>query len=999
MTEIFVSYCRRNKGFTEQFIQGLAEQNYPADKIWIDWNNIPPSSKWEEEIRKGIEACNAVVFILSPDWVLSNECRKELEIAVEYNKRLFPIIHQNIDPQSSPAALASLNWIFFRETDDFNTAMQKLMAAINTDLDWVKQHTVLLKRANEWHSKKQDGSYLLRGSELQGAELWLSKSSDNKQPHPTPVQSEYIFTSRQDATRRQRNTLIGVSAALVVSILLAIAAIVGGVEAVRKSQQALASQLAAQSITLVDTQPDLSLLLSLESNYIGDTLGDADPASLGSLVSSINSVPQLDTYLRAHAGEIREVAFSSNGRWVAATGNAINDQGVVTVWDLASKENPIADQQFIGGTQRILGLAFSPDSKHLAAAGDEKKIFIWDPQSCCETVKEFEIDNKARSLKFVTMNGKEYIAIASGQQITFWDSSTGKKNEALTLQISTADETVRILSLAVSPTNDMVAAGSEDGNITVWELKTKEVKFQACSFGDPETNNEEICKVNGDGETDIRGLAFNANGSLLASGSSDHRVWLWNPDTGALLARSAVGTEGGHINTVTSVTFNSKTGTIASVSWDNTVRIWEPSQNEDKTWKLELTESLTGHSNSIWAAAYSPDGIHLATGSSDKTLILWNVRQASQLGVPFKKLEGDAWALVVSPDKKHFAAGDTFGGIHVWDFDGNTLSNEQKIPNEGGVLALAYSNDSKWLASSGYSDNTIRVWDAATGKELWSVENAHDQEVWALAFSPDNRWLASASFDQTVKIWDTTTHKLIMEPLQHEAGVYTLAFSPTGSSLYVAGFPFNIFSYNLTDTANIPAPQQLTGHGSAINLIASNPNYPEFLASTSDDKTLLIWNVASGEHTPPVLGLQESMEAVAFRPSGDWLASATNNNTVLLWQFDAKRCAKEWDKDTCQPQMIGSPLTGSQTAVYNVVFLSDTVMISSSQGGQLIKWNLDKAYWYEVACSIVNRPLSEAEHRQYVGKQLNSKLLSTITWVSERFGNDAPPAPECLDID
>ncbi|HNF94489.1 MAG TPA: toll/interleukin-1 receptor domain-containing protein, partial [Anaerolineales bacterium] len=261
MTEIFISYCRRNKGFTEQFIQGLAEQNYPADKIWIDWNNIPPSSKWEDEIRKGIEACNAVVFILSPDWILSNECRKELEIAIEYNKRLFPIIHQNIDPQSSPAALASLNWIFFREADDFKGAMQKLMAAINTDLDWVKQHTVLLKRANEWNSKKQDGSYLLRGSELQGAELWLSKSSDNKQPHPTPLQSEYIFASRQDASRRQRNTLIGVSAALVVSILLAIAAIVGGVEAVRKSQQALASQLAAQSITLVDTQPDLSLLL------------------------------------------------------------------------------------------------------------------------------------------------------------------------------------------------------------------------------------------------------------------------------------------------------------------------------------------------------------------------------------------------------------------------------------------------------------------------------------------------------------------------------------------------------------------------------------------------------------------------------------------------------------------------------------------------------------------------------------------------------------------
>lgn len=996
MTELFISYSRRNKGFTEDFIKALAERDYPAEKVWIDWNNIPPSSKWEDEIRKGIEAANAVIFILSPDWVISNECLKELQVALEYNKRLFPIIHQNIDPKSSPPELASLNWIFFRETDDFNGAMQKLLEAINTDLDWVKQHTVLLKRSNEWNVKGQDNSYLLRGSELQDAELWLSKSSENKEPHPTPVQNEYIFASRKDATRRQRNTLVGVSMALVVSIILAIAAVLGGIEAVRKSQQALASQLAAQSINFVDTQPDLSLLLSLEANYIEETMGESDPARLGSLVTSMNSMPKLETYLRANEGEVRALTFSPDGHWLASTGNAVDNLGYVLLWDLTSTESPTPYQKFIGGSQRILGVAFSSDGKRMAAAGDEKKVFLWDPQHCCEPVFEWEVENKVRDLDFVKIFGREYIAIAAGTQITFWDSTTGKKNQALTLDLPTEDPSVRILNLAISTTANLLAVGSEDGNVTVWDLRTREMKFHVCSYGEPKTNDETICKQNGNGEVEIRGVAFSSNGSLLASGSSDHRIWLWDAKTGELLARSVGGEEGGHINTISNLAFDPKTNQLASVSWDNTVRIWEPSRQLDGSWRLELLETLTGHSNSIWATAFSPNGAWLASGSSDKTVILWNIHQTSQLGTPIKKLNGDVWAMAVSPDSKQFAAGDLNGGIHIWDFDGSKLNNERKLSHDGGVLALVYSNDNKWLASSGYNDNTIRVWDAQTGEEAWRIENAHDTEIWALAFSPNDKWLASASFDQTVKIWDVATHEQVTTPLQHDAGVYTLTFDQDGSHLYVAGYPLNIFSYNLADPANIPSPEMLTGHGSAINLIAYNARYPEFLASTSDDKTLLIWNLKNNEHTPQVLGLNESMEAVAFRPSGDWLASATNNNTVLLWQFDAERCSKEWNKDTCQPQMIGSPLTGNNAAVENVVFLSDTMLVSSSADGQLILWNLEKADWYEQACAIVNRSLSDAEYNQYVGEQINTTLLNVLNWASERFGEKVSPPP-CLN--
>jgi hypothetical protein len=124
VTEIFISYSRRDKIFVEKFLKALNDNGYPADQIWVDWEDIPASSRWEEEIRKGVEKANSVVFILSPEWAISNECAKELKIAAEFNKRLFPIVFQNVDAKTIPAELSSLNWIFFRDSDDFDTSLQ-----------------------------------------------------------------------------------------------------------------------------------------------------------------------------------------------------------------------------------------------------------------------------------------------------------------------------------------------------------------------------------------------------------------------------------------------------------------------------------------------------------------------------------------------------------------------------------------------------------------------------------------------------------------------------------------------------------------------------------------------------------------------------------------------------------------------------------------------------------------------------------------------------------
>jgi len=1001
VTEIFISYSRRNKPFVERFLKALYDNGYSNDDVWVDWEDIPASAKWENEIKKGIEKSNSIIFILSPEWAASNECAKELKFAAEYNKRLFPIIHQNVDPNTIQPELASLNWIFFRETDNFDEALQKLFAALKTDLSWVAQHTNLLSRANEWNTKGRDHGYLLRGSELQNAETWLSHASENKQPRPTPLQSEYILASRQDDVRRQRRNLIFVSTALAVSVLLAIMAVVSGISALRQSQRALASQLAAQSSSLVNTQPDLSLLLSLESNYIGDELGETDPAWLGSLVTSLNSSPKLGTYLRVKKDDqlisdvaIRSVSFSPDGHWMASTGNSIDEIGTVAVWDMTSTTDPVSYQLFTGGTQRFLAAAFSPDSSRFVAAGDDSKLFVWDPQKCCAPIAEWPVNDRVRALAFAKTSGHEYVAIAAGSEVTFWDITNGKMDASLTLKIPTEDDSVRLLSLAVAPDHSALAVGSDDGNVTAWDLNTRKMKFHKCSYGDEQINDRSVCNESGSGDTDIRGITFTANGKQLITGSSDNRAWLWDAETGDLLARSANSDEDGHLNTVSGVSVNPVNGRVATVSWDNTVRIWELVQTD--TWSFKHLSTLAGHSNSVWTVAYSPDGKSLATGSSDSTVILWKMDQVNQIGTPITQMDGQVWALAKAPNGKQFAAGDEAGNIRIWDFDGKTLKAAKTLKHPEGVLTLAYSHDNKWLASAGY-DQTILVWDVQTGKEAWRIDNAHTDQIWSVMFSPDDKWLASASFDKTAKIWDAATHQQVGKTLPHNNSVYALTFNEDGTQLLVAGYGTDIYLWDLTNPASIPEPSLLNGHQAAVNILAFNPVYPSILASTSDDKTLLLWNVDKTEHTPPATGLNESMEAVTFSPNGDWLASATNNKTVLLWQWKAEACSQTWDKNTCQPERLGIPLAGHQSAVNNVIFLSDDVLISSSADGQLILWNLDKGNWYKHACNIVNRPFTDAEYGQYIEGKINTTLLDTVNWFSDRFGSGIPEeAPSCI---
>ncbi|MBD1859678.1 MULTISPECIES: TIR domain-containing protein [Leptolyngbya] len=207
MRDVFISYSRKDKSFVEQLHQALEAQNRDA---WVDWEDIPLSAEWWHEIQRGIESANTFVFVISRDSIESKVCRDEIEHAVQHNKRLVPIVRRDdFEMAKVHPNLSMHNWLFFRETDEFESGMRVLLKAIDTDLEYVRAHTRILEKAIEWQEQKRNESFGLKGDDLRSAEAWLSQG-ETKEPKPTELQQNYIRASRstEDANEEARQILV-----------------------------------------------------------------------------------------------------------------------------------------------------------------------------------------------------------------------------------------------------------------------------------------------------------------------------------------------------------------------------------------------------------------------------------------------------------------------------------------------------------------------------------------------------------------------------------------------------------------------------------------------------------------------------------------------------------------------------------------------------------------------------------------------------------------------
>jgi len=202
---VMISYSRKDKAFVKNIYDALAIDDR---NIWVDWEDIPPSNDWLDEIHKGIEQSDCFIFVLSPDSIKSEVCNWEVDHAVKNGKRIIPVVCRDVDYREVRKELASLNWIFFRpDGDDFNAAMKLLLKALDNDLRHARYHTKLLTRAIDWERHDFEKSLLLTGQDLQRAKHWLSASALGKEPKPTTLHLSFITASDALATSMKKTQI------------------------------------------------------------------------------------------------------------------------------------------------------------------------------------------------------------------------------------------------------------------------------------------------------------------------------------------------------------------------------------------------------------------------------------------------------------------------------------------------------------------------------------------------------------------------------------------------------------------------------------------------------------------------------------------------------------------------------------------------------------------------------------------------------------------------
>ena len=260
----------------------------------------------------------------------------------------------------------------------------------------------------------------------------------------------------------------------------------------------------------------------------------------------------------------------------------------------------------------------------------------------------------------------------------------------------------------------------------------------------------------------IWSVAISPNAQLLASGSQDTTLKVWNLHTGELLH-----TLKGYSGTVYSIAISSDTQTLVCGHSDGTLKLWSLDTGE-------LIRTLDEHSNFINTLALSPDGQIIASGSGDNTIKVWDL-QAKQL---LYTLSESVNSIAISPDGKLLVSGDKM--IKVWNLATGellrTLSGHSRNVN-----SIAISLDGQIIAT-GSSDRTIKVWNLLSGKLLRTIRG-HTSSVIDIVINSDEQTLASVSYDKSIKVWNLHTGVLLQTLVGHSDNVFRITFSADGQLL------------------------------------------------------------------------------------------------------------------------------------------------------------------------------------------------------------------------
>ncbi len=464
-------------------------------------------------------------------------------------------------------------------------------------------------------------------------------------------------------------------------------------------------------------------------------------------------------------------------------------------------------------------------------------------------------------------------------------------------------------------------------------------------------------------ESLVLAVAFSPDGKKVVSASRDHKLRVWNAQTGEMIGAPF----GSHGNTLKSVAFSPDGTKVVSGSEDGTLRLWDVQTAQP------IGAPLQGHEREVWGVAFSPDGTKVVSASGDKTLRLWDVRTQRQIGAPLQGHNGAVGSVAFSSDGSKIVSGGEDKTLRLWDVQTGQPIGKPFHGHQGWVQSVAFSPDGTKVVS-GSGDMTVRLWDVHTQQLIGTPITGHYGLVFSVVFTSDGTGIISGSQGSrerrahTVMLWDVKTQQQIGETLYgHHGWLVSMALSHDGSKMASGNGDNTLRLWNVQPEP--PIGRALVGHSDIVSSVAFSSDGTR-MVSGSHDQTLRLWDVQTGRIIgSPFHGHKGLVRSVAFSPDGTKLVSSGDEMIVRLWDVQTGRLRMNFlghesyvdsiaishdgsklvsgslDKtvrlwDLQRGQLIGVPISGHRGVVGTVSFSPDsTKIVSGGEDKTLRLWN------------------------------------------------------------
>ncbi|HEY9810405.1 MAG TPA: NB-ARC domain-containing protein [Halomicronema sp.] len=532
----------------------------------------------------------------------------------------------------------------------------------------------------------------------------------------------------------------------------------------------------------------------------------------------------------------------------------------------------------------------------------------------------------------------------------------------------------------------VIASCSSDHTVKIWEPLTGE------------------CIKTLEGHRDIvQTIAFCPNGGLVASGSADRTIRLWNLTENAdsnrgNLARNFVKVMHGHRHPISAICFSMDSKSLASCDGE-TIKVWDVESGECRytfegdftfVWRVtfcfgdkllalgdgkvlkllhidtsECRCVFSGFSSQIWSVSWNEKEQLLA--ANDKQMVkVWRVGENGTVhGLQTIQSQTNAvYAIAGNENQQIFGSAGADGIISVWNRrNGQCLRSWQA--SQKSIRCLAFSNDGKWLAS-GSEDKTIVIWDVSTGQQIIRFVG-HTGCVWGVQFHPQEKILASASADGTLRLWDISKNCLLKVLYKDEKWVLSVGFSADGKWLASSSADSVIRVWNMTNFVETEETDKSVNHLPIKDKLIESVSLSSVVVKTN----LAKFSLTNGE-LKSLFAHQGLIWSLAFRGDGKILVSGGEDGMIKLWDVETGMCEKVlhghqslvlcaafqkkgnllatgssdrtirlWDSGTGRCLNV---LEGHTGGVWSLGFIEDGKMLISGSLDETIKcWDVEKS--------------------------------------------------------